>query len=104
MHASLPSVPVLLRALLALGAGFGAGLLYFGAIWRSAQALVGGRAGLVSTLLGSLLRLALLGALLLGAVRGGALPLLAAAAGLLLARQVVLRRVRGAQPGVEGES
>jgi hypothetical protein len=69
------------------------GAFYFRAIWRSALALAGG-AGPGKTLAFMLGRLILLGALLAVASRHGAGPLLATAAGVLVARAGVTRRLK----------
>jgi hypothetical protein len=89
-------------SVLALGAiapilGFAAaGLLvgcgYFAALRRSAQAIVAG--ALTAPLALAALRIAAVLLLLGAAVRFGALPLLAAFGGLMLARGLLMRRVR----------
>ena len=87
---------VLILALhLAGGAAIGA--LYFGSLWWNAQLFE--RAGRLRTLLASMAaRFALLGGVLFAASLEGAMPLLATALGVLLARTAVLRRVRMAAP------
>ena len=86
------SVTVLILALY-LGGGASAGGLYFANLWWTARLFE--RAGRVGTLLASMAaRFALLGGVLTAASFQGAMPLLATALGVLLARAVVLRRVR----------
>lgn len=74
-------------------AGAGLGLLYFAGLWRSARRLASGAP--VAPILGlRLLGFALLAGLLTLAVRlDGRAALLAASAGLWLARLAVMRRV-----------
>jgi F1F0 ATPase subunit 2 len=83
---------VLILALhLASGAAIGA--LYFGSLWWNT--LLFERAGRLRTLLASMAaRFALLGGVLIAVSLEGAMPLLATALGVLLARAAVLRRVR----------
>ncbi len=81
-----------MSAVLYLLAGFAAGLLYFHAVWRSANLFAeGGTAAAAGLTLG---RIVLLGGALALASRHGALPLLLMALGVLAARPVVLRRYR----------
>ncbi len=83
----------LLAAALALVLGFGVGVVHFASLRRvTALYLEGGP--LARTIALQLGRLVLLGGLLVGLAMAGALPLLAGALGVLLARQAVLRRVR----------
>ncbi len=73
------------------------GGLYFGSLWWQAQRFE--RAGRLRTLLASIvLRFALLAGILTAASFEGALPLLATALGVLLARFAALRRVAMATP------
>ncbi|MCA0920139.1 ATP synthase subunit I [Pseudooceanicola nanhaiensis] len=91
---ALLTAPLLLAAL-ALAAGTGAGIVHFASLRRvTALYLEGGLAARTVAL--QLLRLALLAALLVGLALLGALPLLCGTLGLLLGRQIVLRRARGA--------
>ncbi|MDE2007087.1 MAG: hypothetical protein KGI51_11005 [Rhodospirillales bacterium] len=70
----------------------GGGVLWATLLWNSRLYLRGGAPlGAIGV---QALRLGLLGALLAGLAREGAAPLLAGALGVLLARAVVLRRVR----------
>ena len=86
----------LLLALYVAGGGI-VGTVYFGSLWWNARLFE--RAGQVRTLLASMAaRFVLLGGVLTAASFEGAMPLLATAAGVLLARTVVLRRVRTATP------
>ena len=80
-----------------LAGGGAIGGLYFGSLWWNARLFEG--AGRIRTLLaGMAVRFAVLGGVLTAASFEGALPLLATASGVLLARAVVLRRVRLATP------
>ncbi len=73
--------------------GAATGVLYFGSLWWNARLFE--RAGRVRTLLaGMAARFVLLGGVLTAASFEGATPLLVTAFGVLLARTVVLRRVR----------
>ncbi len=76
----------------AVAGGLG-GALYFVAVWRSATALAAG-ARLMKWLVPMLARFLLMGLLLGLAARQGAGPLLAAAAGVLLGRALVMRRAK----------
>ncbi len=88
-----PSWTLRLAGFFALGALGGA--LYFYAVWRSALALARG-GGASKTFIFLAGRFALIGAVLaFAAMRGGG-PLLAAAAGLLLARAATMRRLKEA--------
>jgi F1F0 ATPase subunit 2 len=80
-----------------LVAGFAVGVLYFRILWWNVRSLaVGRRIATVIALTGA--RFVLVAAVLgLGGFEG-ALPLLATALGLLLARPVVTRQVREAAP------
>jgi F1F0 ATPase subunit 2 len=79
--------------ILYLAGGAAIGGLYFGSLWWNARLFE--RAAQVGTLLASMAaRFALLGGVLTVASFEGAMPLLATALGVLLARTVVLRRVR----------
>jgi F1F0 ATPase subunit 2 len=82
---------------LEFAAGIGLGLIYFRTLWWTTQRLcTDGRPVLVITLM--IGRFALLGGMLYFASLAGALPLLAVASGILLARALVLRHVRAAAP------
>jgi len=75
-----------------LAAGIALGLLYFHGLWRNARRLA--RGGRVTTTIALMIgRFALLGGLLTLASLEGALPLLAMALGVFMARSVVVRRV-----------
>ena len=92
--AHLPPWAMGLSLMLHLAIGIGGGALYFRSLWWNARRLTG-NAGLVSTMLLSLGRLLLMGAALLLIVREGAPTLLATAVGIMIARPIVTRRVRG---------
>jgi len=77
--------------------GIAAGAAYFMSIWRSAGQFADGR-GIAMTLALAVTRLLLLGGLLMFASFRGAGPLLATALGVVIARFVVMRRLRGAAP------
>jgi len=86
-----------LRLIGFLALGFGAGALYFLALWRNARSLARG-AGPGRTMLAMAGRFALM-ALALGlASRGGAGALLATACGVLLARFVTVSRLKERAP------
>ncbi len=82
-------------AVLALCLGFALGLLHFASLRRVTGLYLDGGPPWRALAL-QLGRLALLAAGLVGLALLGALPLLAGTLGLLLARQLVLRRVRKA--------
>ena len=85
-------VTVLILALF-LGGGAAVGALYFGSLWWTTRLFE--QAGRLRTLLASMVvRFAVLGGVLLAVSLEGAMPLLATALGVLLARAAVLRRVR----------
>ena len=80
-----------------LAAGVVLGFIYFQSLWWNASRLTGG--GRATTAIAFTVgRFALLGGLLTLASLEGALPLLMLALGVLIARPVVMRRVRGAVP------
>ncbi len=76
-------------------AGFALGVVYFLALWRSAR-LFGEGGGAIAVLALALGRIALLGGALTLASFEGAPRLLAMAAGALIAREAVVRRIKGA--------
>ncbi len=84
---------------LEIGAGLVVGLaigtVYFGMLWRSVQTLV--ESGSVLRVIAlQTLRVGLVGAVLIPvAIYGGALPLVAAATGIVAARELVLRWTGG---------
>lgn len=90
MDAQPVSASVLLLAVLAAGSGFVAGWLHFASLARIADMIVAGR---LTPILFQLARLAGLGLFLWLCAMGGAAVLLAGAAGVLVARSVVLRRL-----------
>ena len=78
-----------------LAVGIAAGAAYFFSIWWSADQFAdGGR--ITTTLALALIRLLVLGGLLMFASFRGAGPLLATALGVVIARFVVMRRLREA--------
>ncbi len=91
-----------LSTLPSLAMQFGAGALggallgyvYFRALWWNVALI--DRGSTATALFLFLARFALLGAILFFIARFGALPLLAAAAGLLVARRIAMRRFGGA--------
>ncbi len=93
--AGLPA-PIMALVLAAYFAGgMVAGVLYFRAVWWNARLFAGRRpARLTIALLVS--RFILLGGILALTSIAGAMPLIATALGVLVARSIVVRRVRGA--------
>lgn len=85
------SAQTALLALLAALAGFAAGWLHFASLARIAEMIAEGR---LTAILLQLARLVMLGLLLWLCAKGGAAVLLAGAAGVLVARAMVLRRMR----------
>jgi F1F0 ATPase subunit 2 len=80
-----------------LAAGIGLGIAYFSAVWWNARLFaLGGRAS--TTIALTIGRLVVLGGLLALASLEGALPLLAMALGVLIARPLVMRRHMVAAP------
>jgi len=67
------------------------GLVHFGSLWWNVQLYAGGRP--IRSFGLQILRFALIATVLTGLARLGALPLLAGALGLLLARGILLRRL-----------
>lgn len=77
--------------------GIAVGSLYFGSLWWNAQLF--DRAGRVRMLLaGMAVRFTVLGGVLTAASFEGAMPLLTTALGVLVARALVVRRVRLVTP------
>jgi F1F0 ATPase subunit 2 len=91
---TLPAWAVLLGLAIHLGAGFGLGLLYFRSLWWSVRRFAD-RGFLVATIV-LIGRFALIGGVLTLASFEGALPLLAMALGVVIARVAVTSRVREA--------
>ncbi len=94
---SLPPWAVLLGLAVHFGVGFALGILYFRSLWWSARRVIG-RGSLVAAVALMVGRFVLLGGLLALAGLEGALPLLIMALGVLIARSVVMNRVREAAP------
>ena len=91
------TVPIAISLALHLAGGVAIGALYFGSLWWNARLFE--RAGRVRTLLATMVvRFTLLGGVLTAVSFEGAMPLLATALGVLLARAAALRRVRVAAP------
>ena len=90
MHA----VPLLVLLPVSLAGGFALGLAFFRVMHISADLLVEGQRPLLALAL-TAGRFALVGAGLYGAALAGGLALLAAFAGVLCARSMMLRRARG---------
>ena len=86
------SASLLLWILAAFAGGLAAGLVHFRSLHRVSEAYLAGNAGRAIAL--QFLRLALLAVVLVGLAWLGAPQLLAGALGVLLARFVVIRRVR----------
>jgi N-ATPase, AtpR subunit len=89
-----PPLPVLELAMTMAVAGLAIGLLYFAALERTIALYVAGR-GWVGPLAFTLGRIAAAGVFLSFAAKLGAISLLSAFAGFLLARAVALRAARG---------
>lgn len=92
----LPAVPLLLILPVCLAGGLVLGFAYFRALRITADLLVRGDRPLLGLAL-TLSRFVLLGAGLYVAVLAGGLALLVALAGVLGARAMMLRRMRGAR-------
>jgi len=88
-----------MRWIAAMAAGVGLGLLYFGGLWLTVPLVVRkpGRPALFAA--SHAARFAVLGLALAALSRGGAGPLLAALAGLWLARSYLLFRLGGLRHG-----
>ncbi len=84
----------LVLLLAALGTGFGVGIFHFRSLEGVARRIVAGDQTAVALQLG---RLAVLGAVLALLAMIGAPTLIAGAAGVLVARALVLSRVRGVE-------
>lgn len=87
----MPDVSSLMFALLAGLAGLGAGWLHFASLEWVANRIVEGRLSAIGLQLG---RIVLLGGILFLFAQGGALVLIAGAAGILLGRAIVLKGAR----------
>ncbi|MFI5015675.1 MAG: ATP synthase subunit I [Hyphomicrobiales bacterium] len=94
---ALPTWAELLGVATHLAAGIILGILYFRSLWWSVCRLAGG-GRVVTTIALTISRFVFLGGLLTLASLEGALPLLALALGVLIARSTVMRRVREATP------
>jgi len=84
-----------LEALVAFAAGTGLGLAYFALLARNLELYLSGRPVAGGALQAG--RYLLVAAGLFGAVQFGTIPLLCCALGLLIGRQLVLRRARKAE-------
>jgi hypothetical protein len=91
----LNAIPLLVLLPVSLAGGFALGLAYFRVLQISADLLVRGQRPLLALALMAG-RFALVGAGLYGAVLAGGLVLLAAFAGVLCAKSLMLRKARGA--------
>ena len=92
---SFAALPLLATLPTAFLAGLALGYIYFRALRQTADAIVAQGRPLVALAL-TLGRVALLGLSLYGAVLMGGLTLVAALAGVLCARAVMIRQARGA--------
>jgi hypothetical protein len=92
---TLPAWAIMLSLTAHLAAGIGIGVLYFNAVWWSAR-MFARRGPLGANMILIVGRLSVLGALLAGASREGAGPLLAMAIGVLVTRPLVIRGRREA--------
>jgi F1F0 ATPase subunit 2 len=94
---SLPAWAIFLSLPVHLGAGIVLGAFYFRSLWWNACRFTGG--GRTATTIALMIgRFVLLGCLLTLVSMEGALPLLMMMLGVLIARSVVIRRVREAVP------
>jgi F1F0 ATPase subunit 2 len=94
---SLPAWAIPLSLAAHLAAGIVLGVLYFCSLWWNVCRFTGG--GRATTTIALMIgRFALLGGLLMLASLEGALPLLMAAFGVLIARSIIMHRVREAAP------
>lgn len=92
--ANLPYWAMCLSLALHLVAGMALGVLYFYGLWWNIRLYTSGRNTAMVLALG-IGRMACVAGLLVLASLEGALPLLASALGMLIARFMVMRRVRG---------
>ena len=88
------SVTLILSLIGCLMLGFAIGGIYFVAMWWSAELLAtGGRTPLAIALIAGRFAL-ILATLAIVVIHGGALPLLATALGVLIARTIAMRRAK----------
>ena len=87
-----PITAILLQALFGLAVGSLLGLAHFGMLWWNVGFFASG--GLPKAFALQLLRFGVLAAVLYGVAQFGALALLCAALGILIARSIILRRMR----------
>lgn len=91
------SVLLILSLIGCLALGLAVGGVYFTAMWWSAELFAaGGRVPLAIALVAG--RFALIVAVLVLVARGGALPLLTTALGIVIARMLAVRRVEALAP------
>lgn len=90
-HLTLPTIPVILGWAAWMALGISLGGFYFHMLRRSVDLLVGGKSTIMAVLF-TIGRFALAGAGLAAASFQGAVPLLLVALGLLIGRQLVMRR------------
>jgi F1F0 ATPase subunit 2 len=93
----MPAWAMLLGFVAHLAVGVGLGIVYFRGLWWNARlfAVAGQVPAGVALMIG---RIALLGGLLVLASLEGALPLLMMVLGVLVARAIVMRRIREVAP------
>lgn len=94
LFAQVATLPPLALGVLGLAGGFGLGLVHFASLGR-VLALYASGAPAWKALALTLGRFGLLALVLAGLAALGAVPLLAGAVGILIARGVILRRVKG---------
>jgi F1F0 ATPase subunit 2 len=94
---SLPGWATFLSLAVHLSAGIAVGHVYFWSLWWNVRRFTD-RGGAARTIALQTGRFAVLGSLLTLASQEGALPLLAMALGVLIARAAVMRTVREAAP------
>lgn len=94
---ALPAWAEVIGLVTHMGAGILLGILYFRGLWWSVRRL-SHSGSLVATIALMMGRFVLLGGLMTLASLEGALPLLVLTLGVVAARAVVMRRVRGVTP------
>jgi F1F0 ATPase subunit 2 len=93
----LPTSAMLLSPMAHLAAGIMLGVIYFRSLWWHARRVTEG--GRVATTMAVMIgRFVILGAVLTLASLEGALPLLLTALGILIARSLVMRKIREIAP------
>ena len=97
---SEPQFLLLLNAVTGLASGLALGVVFFGGLWWTTQRLLHSRRPALLALTSLLVRMGCLAAGMYLITRIGAVAAVAAAAGMLVVRSVIVRRVMAGQPGV----